>query len=367
MKRIISVLAAVMLVMTLASCDKDVPPVTKTSNPKTLETMTLEEKVGQLLFVRCPDPQSVDKMMEINPAGILMFGRDFDGLTRDEVIDKIKDFQSKSNIPLIIGVDEEGGTVVRVSANPNLAPEKYKSPQEIFREGGMEALIANATEKSELLLSLGINMNLAPVADLPQTESDFIYDRSMGTDVNITADGVKNIVLAMRTAGIASCLKHFPGYGNNVDTHTGIAVDNRDIESFSQRVTDEVTGEQSGGDFVPFQAGIAAGADAVLVSHNIVTCMDADLPASLSPAVHEILRDELGFNGVIMTDDIAMGAVSDVEDVYIKAVNAGNDLLITTDYDTAYNEILSAVKNGEISMETINRAVEHILKLKGLI
>ncbi|MGN0107773.1 MAG: glycoside hydrolase family 3 N-terminal domain-containing protein, partial [Hominilimicola sp.] len=94
--------------------------------------------------------------------------------------------------------------------------------------------------------------------------------------------------------------------------------------------------------------------------------LDSENPASLSPAIHDILRNELGFDGVIMTDDIAMGAVADMENVYIKAVNAGNDLLITTDYETAYNQILNAVKVGEISEETLDNAVEHILKLKGL-
>ena len=356
MKRIISVLTLAMLIIPLASCSKHMPSVTETSEPKTLENMTLEEKVGQLLFVRCPDPQNVDELMEKNPAGILMFQRDFDGLTRDEVIDKINALQSQSAIPLIIGVDEEGGTVVRVSANPNLVPEKYKSPQDIFKEGGMEAVEKNAAEKSELLLSLGINMNLAPVADVSTDPDTFIYKRSFGQGYEETADFIARTVTVMENVGLHSVLKHFPGYGEVAgDTHEGSV--------YNEKSADDIRAT----DLVPFKAGIDAGASCVLVSHNTVTGLDSENPASLSPAVHDILRGELGFNGVIMTDDIAMGAVADVEDVYIKAVNAGNDLLITTDYETAYNEILSAVKSGEISIETINNAVERILKLKGAI
>ena len=113
--------------------------------------------------------------------------------------------------------------------------------------------------------------------------------------------------------------------------------------------------------------GIEAGASSVLVAHNTVNALDSENPASLSPTIHNMLRDECGFDGVIMTDDIAMGAVADMENVYVKAVNAGNDLLITTDYQTGYNQILNAVKCGEISEETLNSAVERVLKMKGQI
>lgn len=317
--------------------------------------MTLEEKVGQMLFVRYPDADKLSGLLSLKPGGIIMFGRDFEGLSRDGVKAKINALQME--IPPVIGVDEEGGTVVRVSSNPQLAPHKYASPQEIYKSGGMDALIADTAEKSRLLTDLGITMNLAPVADVSQNSSDFMYERSMGTGAAETAECISSMVSAMHENGLLSCLKHFPGYGGTADTHTGTASDARSADSF--RAED--------GDFLPFKAGIDAGADSVLVSHNIVTALDSENPASLSPAIHEILRSELGFSGVIMTDDIAMGAVADVENVYTKAVNAGNDLIITTDYMTAYNQILNAVKSGEISEDTIDKAVERILKMKGLL
>lgn len=349
-----------MCIILLTSC---VNQTAKEQKPKLLKEMTLEEKVGQMLFVRYPELE-LQNLLMINPGGILMFERDFKGLTRDEVKNKINALQT-TNIPLLIGVDEEGGTVVRVSANPNLTPSKYASPQEIYKSGGMDALIANTAEKSRVLTDLGITINLAPVADVSQDEEDFMYSRSMGTDAVETAECIENMVLTMHENGILSCLKHFPGYGSVADTHTDSASDTRSADSF--RNITAVDDIKTGGDFIPFKAGIDAGADSVLVSHNIVTALDKDNPASLSPEIHRILREELGFDGVIITDDIAMGAVADIENVYVKAVQAGNDLLITTDYETAYNQILAAVKSREISKDTIDNAVTRILKMKGLI
>ncbi len=365
MRRLISILTAAFICLSLVSCGtgsndnnvvKKTVDVSETNSESLMDSMTLEEKVGQILFVRCPESENMQKLMEKKPGGILMFQRDFDSLTKEQVIEKIEGFQSSVRIPLIIGVDEEGGTVVRVSANPNLAPEKYKSPQQIYKEGGMEAVIDNAREKSELLLSLGINMNLAPVADVSTNPDNYIYKRSFGQGYEETADFISQAVTAMRKTGISCVLKHFPGYGEVTgDSHKGSVYNEKSADAIRET------------DFLPFKAGIDAGASCVLVSHNIVNSLDSENPASLSPAIHEILRNELGFKGVIMTDDIAMGAVADVENVYVKAVNAGNDLLITTDYETAYNQILSAVQNGEISEKTLDEAVCHVLRLKNLV
>lgn len=367
MKKILfTVIAAVCMLTSCGGGETASIPSKRPIEQDILTSMTLEEKAGQILFVRCVDEAHEDALMKKNPGGLLMFGCDFEGLTKKQVVNKIKRYQSKSRIPLIIGVDEEGGTVVRVSSNPLLAPEKYASLQEIYKNGGMDALIENAEEKSGLLRELGITINLAPVADVCVNKTDFMYDRSMGCDAEETADCISNIVYAMKENGMDSCLKHFPGYGGTADTHTGSAVDGRGAQSFRQ-VTENSDGKKSGGDFIPFKAGIDAGADCVLVAHNIVNGLDSENPASLSPAVHDILRGELGFDGVIMTDDIAMGAVAEIEDVYIKAINAGNDLLITTDYETAYEQILSAVRDGRISEKTLDSAVGRILKLKGLL
>ena len=319
---------------------------------KELETgnMTLEEKAAQMLFVRCED--DMNYILDKGAGGIVMFERDFRDLTKDEVIKKISDFQHSSDVPLFIAADEEGGTVVRVSSNPYLRHEPFNSPAYYYRAGGMDNLINITSEKSQLLYSLGINMNLAPVADVSTDPDDFIYKRSLGENENTTAQYVAEAVKASKRENVASCLKHFPGYGSNEDTHTGIAVDKRPLSEFTDK------------DLVPFRLGIAEGAEAVLVSHNIVNCMDSELPASLSPAVHHYLREAMNFNGIIMTDDMEMDAVQAYGGAYIKAVNAGNDMIIVSDFNAALNEITDGVRNGEISESTIDEAVDRIIRVK---
>lgn len=321
------------------------------STYKQAEDVNIEQKVGQLFMVHCT-PGKMDEILAKNPGGILMFGTDFKDLTREEIKKKIASYQEKSKIPLFIAVDEEGGAVVRVSSNKNICDEKYKSPREYYLEGGLGLIAQNTAEKSRLLAELGINMNLAPVADVSVNEEDFIYDRTLGEDAETTATYVSEVVWMMSQNGMASCLKHFPGYGSNVDTHTGIAVDERPLSEFENS------------DFLPFVSGINAGADAVLVSHNIVTTIDSTQPASISPDVHNILREKLGFGGIIMTDDMTMGAMKDYGNPYVKAVLAGNDLVMVSDFETAYNEVLEAVKRGEIPEELIDEAYNRIINKK---
>ena len=154
------------------------------------------------------------------------------------MIQTIRSYQSTAaadtGIPLLIGVDEEGGTVVRVSSNPNLRSQKFSSPQKLLSAGGVERLVEETADKDALLQGLGINVNLAPVADVSTNPSDFIYDRTFGQDAAGNADCVTAVVAQMAADGMGSVLKHFPGYGNNVDTHTGIAVDQRSLESFQE-------------------------------------------------------------------------------------------------------------------------------------
>lgn len=325
-----------------------------------LADMTDEEKVGQLFFARCPAAGQAEKIEAYHLGGYLLFGRDFkdaagDWLTEKQFTETLRSYQAASAIPLLIGVDEEGGAVARASRNPNLFEAKCKSPQALFAQGGMEAIEADALSKNTRLLELGINVNLAPVADVSTDPGDFIYDRAFGLDAKATAEYVRAVVENMDAAGIGSALKHFPGYGNNADTHTGAALDERPWEQF---ITE---------DFLPFQAGIDAGAGAVLVSHNVASCMDAALPASLSPEVHRVLRQDLDFEGVILTDDLAMDAV----DAYARdgsaavlAVLAGNDMILTTDFETQIPQVLAALEDGTIPRELLDQAVSRVLAWK---
>lgn len=320
-----------------------------------LSTMTVEEKVGQMFFVRCPDTGAVEAVSQYKLGGYILFGRDFKDKTAEQVRNDISSYQSASGVPLLIGTDEEGGTVVRASSNPNLFSHRGLSPQALFAEGGIDSIIQDARQKSVTLLGLGVNVNLAPVADVSTDPNDFIYDRSFGQDAQATAEYVSNVVKTMDAEGIGSVLKHFPGYGNNVDTHTGVAIDERPYETFQTS------------DYLPFTAGIQAGADAVLVSHNVMSCVDNQLPVSLSPAVHNELHSTLGFQGVIMTDDLAMDAVAAYagdQSPAVMAVKAGNDMIITTDFQTQIPEVVQAVKSGEIDEAQIDQSVTRILQWK---
>ena len=331
-----------------------------------LEGMTLEEKAGQLFFVRVPAENAVEDVMTYHLGGYLLFGRDTQNKTASELIQTIASYQAAAELPLLIGVDEEGGTVVRVSSNPHLRSKKFSSPGKLWKQG-LDALLRETREKSILLKSLGFNVNLAPVADVSTNSGDFIYDRTTGMDAEETADYTARVTEAQSFYGLGSVLKHFPGYGNNKDTHTGVAVDERSMETFLEQ------------DFLPFQAGIAVEETvwpsgelrrlrpAVLVSHNIVNCMDPSLPASLSPEVHRILREDLGFDGVVMTDDLAMDAVKAYAaegNVAVMSIQAGNDLVVTTDYRTQIPRVIQAVRDGALEEEAVDAACLRVLRWK---
>ena len=335
-----------------------------------LSAMTLEEKVGQLFFVRCPDNRAAEKISAYHLGGCILYGPDFkdDGgnwLTREQFMDQLAAWQAAADVPLLIGVDEEGGTVVRASLNPNLFEAKRQSPQEVCGRGGLEAIVTDTLFYNSGLLELGINVNLAPVADVSTDPKDFIYDRTFGQDGAATAVYIEAAVSAAGRARyepgdgtvrtIGSVLKHFPGYGDNADTHTGVAIDRRPYERFTAE------------DFLPFRAGILAGAGGVMVSHNVVVSMDPELPASLSPEVHRVLREELGFEGVIMTDDLYMDAVKAYAadgSVAVLALLAGNDLILTRDFEEQIPLVVDAVNAGKISEDLLDQAVRRVLGWK---
>ena len=328
-----------------------------------LASMTLAEKVGQLFFLRCPSSDAEAVVAQYHLGGILLFTQDYkdasgNWLTQDAFAEKLAALQdaaeSDTGIPLLIGSDEEGGTVTRASRNPNLFPSKFPSPQSLFETVGLEGLLADTQQYNSRLHSLGITVNFAPVCDVSTNPKDFIYERSFGQNAQTTADYIAQVVAAMSDAGIASVLKHFPGYGSNADTHTGIAVDERPYEQFLAE------------DYLPFAAGIGAGAPFVLVSHNIVTCLDSSYPASLSAAWHEQLRSHLGFEGVILTDDLDMGAVkayADGGNIAVLALQAGNDMIVCSDL-TQIGAVIAAVQDGTLSEETIDSACRRVLAAK---
>lgn len=320
-----------------------------------LQTMTLEEKIGQMFLARFPENEVIEEIQNHHPGGYLLFERDFKEETKESIKQKLEQCQQASKIKLILGVDEEGGTVTRVSTYPAFRSSAFLSPQELWQKGKLPAILQDSTEKTKLLKSLGLNMNLTPVADVPTQEDSFMYARSYGRGAEKTAIYVAKLTQRMNQDGMISAMKHFPGYGDNVDTHKEMAIDTRPYETFEKT------------DFLPFMSGIEAKGPCVLMSHNVVTSMDAEKPASLSAKVHHILREELNFSGIILTDDLAMEAVSGYVqsgDAAVQAVLVGNDMIISSDFVGQKQEVLDAVKQGKIKEEQINQAVKRILAWK---
>lgn len=321
---------------------------------ETLAGMTLEEKVGQMFLARCRQETAVQDIADFHLGGLVLFGRDFDDQTPESMTRRLKDYQAAAGIPLLLAVDEEGGTVCRVSNHSAFRSEKFPSPREAFASGGMELTLALEWEKAFLLHSLGVNVNLAPVCDISQTPGAFLYDRSLGADPVTTARFVTGTLERMAENGVGGVMKHFPGYGDNADTHVGAAVDNRSLEELESR------------DLVPFAAGIQSGLGAVLVSHNTVAAFDSERSASLSPAVMAYLRETMGFQGVILTDDLSMGALSGYtpEQAAVLAVQAGATMLCSTDFETQISAVSEAVRFGEIPETAIDDAAARILTWK---
>lgn len=317
-----------------------------------LKNMSIDQKIGQLLLVRYPEEEQKDVLKKYQFGGYLFFAKDFRNKTKDEVISMINDLQSTSKIPILTAVDEEGGVVVRVSSNPNLRSERFLSSQKLYELGGFDKIKEDTIEKSNLLRELGLNLNLAPVVDVSTNKDDYMYERSIGQNSDITAEYAKTVISASKGSGVSYTLKHFPGYGNNIDTHTASSIDNRSLDDIEKN------------DLPPFKAGIEAKAEAILVSHNIVDSIDNKNPASISQKVHKLLRKNLNFSGIVITDDLEMGATKDIEDKSVKAILADNDLLIVTDYLESINEIKNAINNKIITENDLDKKVLKILEWK---
>lgn len=318
---------------------------------KYLNQMTLEEKVGQMIFARMPSAGQTEVLETYHFGGYILFASDFEGKTLEQVKEEIASYQSLSKVPLLIASDEEGGTVTRIS---QLLDTPFASPLELYQSGGIEAILSDAKQKTSLLKEEGIFAGFFPVADLSTDPSSFIYDRTIGQDAKTTADYISQLVSLLKEEQFASTLKHFPGYGDNADSHTDLVYDNRSLE------------ELRANDFLPFKAGIEAGADSIMVSHNIVPAID-DVPSSISPEINKILRNELGFEGVIMTDDFDMqGLVQfvDQDTGALQTIQAGTDMILSSSYASQIPYIIEQVKAGTITEERIDQSVKRILGMK---
>lgn len=322
-----------------------------------MKGMTLEEKIGQMLFPRFNLTNYTDDIPIKKPGGFILFAYDFvfNETFIQQYINKSQELsEANVGLPLGLAVDEEGGNVVRVS--PYHRDEGgFPSPQQIYNESGNDGILKIDQEKRDLLRKFFLNVNLAPVADISYNSSDYIYDRTLGRGPEESAEYIEKDVEGYVNDNFTCCAKHFPGYGNNIDTHGDIAIDKRSYEQFQNE------------DFLTFEAAIRKQIPMILVSHNIVLCKDKKYPASLSKAWHDILRNELNYTGLILTDDLSMGAIKKYTDNIseaVLAVNAGNDILLTSDYYKHYDALMKAADDGKITEETVDKACKRIIAWK---
>lgn len=315
-----------------------------------VDNMSLEESLGQIYMVH----HSTDSLEDVGTyhlGGFIFFGSDFRNKTKEDVLNMIDKLNDNSKIPLLLAVDEEGGIVTRISSNPNLASERFKSPRELYKEGGFDLIRDDTIKKNEILEGLHLNINLAPVLDISNDPKDYIYSRSIGLSPELTGVFAQTVIDASKNSKISYVMKHYPGYGKNSDTHKSRSLDTRSMEEIES-------------DLIPFSKGIQSGGEAIMISHNIVEAFDSDNPASISISNHNYLRNTLGFRGMVITDALNMGATEGIENMGIKSLVSGNDILVTKNYKEDIKNILEGVSKGQVSSKYIRALAIKVIEWK---
>lgn len=326
---------------------------------KIVESMSQTEKLGQMVMIGIQgikvDDDSLYMLNQYHMGGVILFDRNME--SPEQVKQLTSDLQAQSNekVPLFIGIDEEGGDVVRMAEKLTPPP----SQKEIGATGDIEQAKTWAIKTAKSLKDMGINVNFAPVADVGSNDK-----RSYSTDANTVIDFVRAATKGYQQENIIYSLKHFPGIGKGkVDSH---------IDSSSIDVAKEVLMTE---DILPFKTIIDENGlndYFILVSHLKYPALDEEYPASLSSKIMtDLLRNELGYKGIIITDDMEMGAVAnhnDFRSIGVNAVKAGADIvLVCHEYEhqqEVYLGLLDAVNSGEISQERIDESVKRIIKVK---
>lgn len=320
-----------------------------------IREMTLEEKISQLMILTNEKDITEKNLREGQPGGVIFFDADFRGKTIKEVAGRVDMLQSYMKYPLLVGVDEEGGEVSRVDGLLDKEIPVFASARHLGDTADWKALADETTRKARLLASMGINLNFDPVADIVTEKDAYMYERSAGSDTETVSAYVSAVLQAMEHENMISCLKHFPGYGNNGNTHRSYIKDKRKLKSYWES------------DFIPFKTGIEDGADMVMISHLVMCAVDSKNPASLSEKVHLLLRDEFAFEGVIIADDLNMQAVLSrmtLEEASGKAIAAGNDMIFSADFAASRKGVQNAIKEGTVTEEQIDISVKRVLKMK---
>jgi beta-N-acetylhexosaminidase len=325
--------------------------------------MTLEQKVGQMILAGIEGKKidsSMKKMIaEQHVGGIIFYKNNFSDLEGSvRLVNELKKANKGNSAPLFISVDQEGGKVSRLPKEFEAIPNADK----VGRTGDPELAKEMGVLLSKELNLMGFNMNFAPVLDINSNpKNPVIGSRSFGKDAELVSKMGIAVMKGLHEGGTIPVVKHFPGHGDtSVDSHLDLPI------------VDKSTKQLETLEWVPFRAAIENGTEAVMVAHILFPLIDPDAPASFSKIIiNEQLRGTLGFEGVVITDDMTMGAIADhygIEEAAVKSVQAGSDiLLIAHGYNTerkVYDKLLQSVRSGQLSESRIDDSVRRILALK---
>lgn len=324
-----------------------------------VDGMTKEQMAGQLILGICSDPSAVSA--EVNKytlAGMLFESDNFQGMSPEDVTAVLRKAAAESNVKPILAAQEEGGSYTTVSDLSTFTNYDFNSIRVDFAAGGLQAVEKTEDEKANMLKSLGFNLNLAPVVDMPDSSDQIMYSRSLGADADTVCAYAEYVSKFTQNKGISVALKHFPGYGTIPDsavTGNGAVVDERAAETIRNT------------DYQPFKKGAQAGARFIMVSNVVVKNIDSAHTAALSPTVHNELRGSVGFTGIIMTDLLDgadYSSYAEGKKPAVQAILAGNDIVYVRDYASAYNDIVAAVNDGTISESLLRDACTRVIAYK---
>lgn len=328
-----------------------------------VDEMSKDEMVGQLIVGVCSDMESgAADISHYGLAGYLFESDAFSYKSADEIKGGLSSLSSEAKIAPILAVEEEGGDHLTVSDNGSFTDKNFDSPRNILESGSLQDVEKTELDKATFLHDLGFNLNLAPVVDMPDSYDQIMYTRSLSDDVKTVSDFAKYCAKQVQAKGVSVALKHFPGYGTIPDSAAAEAQ-----AAGTAVVDDRKAADIRAKDYQPFKEGAEEGARFIMVSNVVVKDIDAKHTAALSAALHKELRDDVGFSGLIITDiidDADYSAYADGKDPAVAAILAGNDLVLSRNYSSAYTAILTAVNDGTISEDQLKNICKRVLAYK---
>ena len=380
-KNLLTMIAAILICgLMVTACSNDDNPISpKDKVEEQLAKMTLREKVGQMFYVRMETLDTTihwntyadlqeNPLLEVNQTmrdvnerypvgGLILYAWNIDN--ESQLSRLISQIRALNGQPLLC-IDEEGGRVARIANNPNFNVKKYESMSAIGATGDPNNAYECGNTIGTYLHRYGFDIDFAPVADVnTNPENIIIGPRAFSDDPAVAAPMVTNYLQGLKDAGVTGCIKHFPGHGDTkVDTHFGYAS------------TQKTWAEMQDCEMVTFKAGIAWGCQLVMTAHiGAPKVTGSDVPSTMSPIIlQDKLRGELGYQNIIITDGMEMGAITQQytsAEAAVGSIQAGVDIVLgPKNLVEAFDAVMAAVEKGTITEERINQSVRRILKLK---